>query len=467
MTLHYLRLIAAVALVAGSIPLRAAGDDPFLNKLYDSLHDSPMQRKIRDLAPMPFGVVFLPWKGMTEQEMREHFRLMKQLGFHNLKQAMGTPEWPQSRVMEVALEEGVTPFWYGEAGWEAITGELLKKLGIPADLSKTRIRTRPEMLAYQREVLRKGIQLDSGRAFLEGGEVPELNGFSFQPDPFLRPEDVRFFLQWLKANYASAGDVADAWNQYEVGISADPFRTWEDVAKGLDRMAGAPNTLRGAGGEYGSVRDILRFKAEYHAWQIRSTAEAAHRANPNAPTRTGGEMGLFLPFAYRATNMEALARTQLETGSFYPSIHFAWHFGEVNYEVARPIYMQVAFAADQFKGGWSGAWESTGGPQQLTGAKGWNAQQATTTPGFTVNAGTITQLFLSYLAGGFKGAGVWAWNYRRAGWEGGEYALLDRNWKPGARAIRAGKIAQAAERLRDEIWQSHKEPVESCQAHQG
>ena len=121
--------------------------------------------------------------------------------------------------------------------------------------------------------------------------------------------------------------------------------------------------------------------------------------------------------------------------------------------------MQVAFAADQFKGGWSGAWESTGGPQQLTGAKGWNAQQAGTTAGFTVNAGTITQLFLSYLAGGFKGAGVWAWNYRRAGWEGGEFALLDRNWKPGARAVRAGRIAQAAERLRDELWQSHKEPV--------
>jgi beta-galactosidase len=459
MILSYLRFMAVLVVVASSIPARAADDDPFLSKLYDSLHDSPMQRKIRDLAPMPFGVVFLPWKGMTEQEMREHFRLMKKLGFHNLKQTLGTPEWTQSRVLEVALEEGVIPFWYGEAGWEAITPELLAKLDIPANLSIAQIRTHPKMLAYQREVLRKGIQLDSGRAFLEGGEVPELQGFTFQPDPFLRKENVRFFLRWLKENYASPREVADAWNQYEVGISARPFQTWEDVERGLDRMAGEPNTLRGAGGEYGSVRDVLRFKAEYHAWQIRSTAEASHRANPNAPTRTGGEMGLFLPFAYRATNMEALANTQLNTGSFYPSIHFAWHFGEVNYEVARPIYMQVAFAADQFKGGWSGAWESTGGPQQLTGAKGWNARQATTTAGFTVNAGTITQLFLSYLAGGFKGAGVWAWNYRRAGWEGGEYALLDRNWKPGTRAIRAGKIAQAAERLRDELWQSHKEPV--------
>ena len=59
------------------------------------------------------------------------------------------------------------------------------------------------MLAYQKEVLRKGIQLDSGRAFLEGTEVPELKGFSFQPDPFLRKDDVPFFLRWLKQNYAS------------------------------------------------------------------------------------------------------------------------------------------------------------------------------------------------------------------------------------------------------------------------
>jgi beta-galactosidase len=67
-------------------------------------------------------------------------------------------------------------------------------------------------------------------------------------------------------------------------------------------------------------------------------------------------------------------------------------------------------------------------------------------------------LLLSYLAAGFKGAGIWTWNYRAAGWEGGEYALLDRNLQPSARAIRTGQIAQAAERFRDELWQAHKEP---------
>ncbi len=450
---HLLVLLAACL---GVPP--AFADDAFLTQLYGKLHDSPLQRKIRNLAPVPFGVVFLPWKGMTEQEMRKHFRMMKELGFHNLKQAMSSPEWSEERILEVALEEGVIPFWYGEGGWEEITPALLKKLGIPGDLPKAQIRTHPKMQAYQKEVLRKGIYVSSGRALLKEAGDPALEGFKHEPDPLLRKTDVPFFLRWLRENYKSPDEIANAWNQYEVGIDAQPFKTWDDVERGITRMAGEGNNLRGQGREYGRVRDVLRYKSDYHTRQILAMAQAARRANPNAPTRTGGEMGLFLPFAYRATKMEDLAQTQLETGSLYPSIHFAWHFGEVNYEVALPIYMQVSFSADLFKGGWTGAWESTGGPQQLTGAKGWDAAQGTTTPGFTVNAGTMTQLFLSYLAGGFKGAGVWTWNYRRAGWEGGEYALLDRNWKPGERAIRAGKIAQAAERLRDELWESHKEP---------
>jgi len=92
-------------------------------------------------------------------------------------------------------------------------------------------------------------------------------------------------------------------------------------------------------------------------------------------------MGLFLPFAWRATKMEDPAQTQVDVGSFYPSIHFAWQFGAVDYEVARPIYMQASFANDLFKGGWSAPWESTDGPQQLTGSKGWDASFAAFQPG--------------------------------------------------------------------------------------
>lgn len=425
----------------------------FLHGLYDKLHDSATQRRFRELAPMPFGVVFLPWAGMTEAEMREQFRSMKKLGFHNLKQTIPSPEWTAERILEVALEEGVIPFWYGEGGWEPPTPELVKKLGIPDGLTKQQIRRHPLMLAHQKEVLRKQILVKPKHTLGDEGK------WRHTPDPILRDYDVARFQQWLRRNYKDPEEVNQAWNLWEPAHVPDPFKSWDDLDRGVVGIQRQSAGLRGFGREYGRIRDILRYKAESRAQEVRGVLEEYHRENPLVPTRTGGEMGLFLPFAWRATNMEWLADTQRDYGSFYPSIHFVWHFGEVHYEVARPLYMQVSFANDLFKGGWSGAWESTGGPQQLSGAKGWDEPERSTIPGFTVSAGTITQQFLSYLAGGFKGAGVWTWNPRRAGIEGGEYALLERTGKPGERAVRAGQIAQAAERLRDELWQAHKEPT--------
>jgi beta-galactosidase len=211
-----------------------------------------------------------------------------------------------------------------------------------------------------------------------------------------------------------------------------------------------------AGREYGQVRDILRFKADMNIKYLEAVVIPSH---PEQPVRAGGEMGLFLPFASRGTDMEGIAELMKDRGSFYPSIHLAWHFEEVDYEVAPAIYMQSSIATDWFKGGWAATWESTGGPQQFSGGKGWDRKGQEGTPGYTVNTGTMTQLLLSYLAGGFKGVGLWAWNYRRAGWESGEYALLNRQNKPSERAIRAGQIAKAADRYRDEIWNAHKEPL--------
>jgi beta-galactosidase len=439
-----MRRFRAILLAAAGLAFispAARGADPFLQSLYDSLH------------------VFLPWAGITENEIRQQFRTMKRLGFNNLKQLMSTPEWPQDKLMEIALQEGIIPFWYGEAGWQSIDSALLQKLEIPAGLPMDQIRRNPRMVAYQNEFLRHQIPAAAeGMPFLDApGDGAK--SFTHTPDPFLHDADVPYFEKWLRSHYPDAAALARAWNEYEVGISAHPIQSWTDVDRCVEEMSKQPNTLRGYGGEYGRVRDVLRYKAQYHAEAIQRRSLDFHSRFPAVPTRTGGEMGLFLPFAWRATNMQMLANTQLDTGSFYPSIHFAWHFGEVHYEVARPIYMQASFAVDLFKGGWTGGWESTGGPQQLTGSKGGDPWERATTPGYTVDAGVMTQLLLSFLASGFKGAGIWTWNYREAGWEAGEYALLNRQLKPGARAVRAGQIAQAAQRYRDEIWAAHKEPV--------
>jgi beta-galactosidase len=436
------------------IALSAVAQEPdeFLHKLYDARHDTPAQRRFRDTAPMPFGVVFLPWDGMTEQELREQYRTMKRLGFHNLKQVDTSPAWSRERLLEIALEEDVIPFWYADAGWEPVNPALLTKLGLPASMPKREWRTHPKMLAYQKEVLRKQIYVDSKNFLGETGS------YEHTPDELLRASDVPRFRAWLRKNYKSVEDLNRAWNLYEVNHVPAPFKTWEDVDKGVDFVFRQPTETRSWGREFGRIRDIYRYKAQSRVEVIEESMADTIRQNPLVPTRTGGEMGLFLPFAARATHMGWIADRVATYGSFYPSIHFVWHFGEVHYEVTRPLYMQVSFAADHFKGGWAGAWESSGGPQQITGGKGWDEPERSTIPGFTVNAGTITQQFLSYLAGGFKGAGVWTWNYRRAGVEAGEYALLERTMKPGARAIRAGQIAQAAQRLRDELWEARKEP---------
>ena len=47
----------------------AAAADPFLRPLYDSLHDTPAQRRFRALAPIPAGVVYIqqPGEGAADE----------------------------------------------------------------------------------------------------------------------------------------------------------------------------------------------------------------------------------------------------------------------------------------------------------------------------------------------------------------------------------------------------------------
>lgn len=427
--------------------------DEFLTSLYDKLHDSPMQQKFKQIAPMPFGVVFLPWAGCTEQDMRRHFRMMKELGFTNLKQTMATPEWPEKEILRIALEEGIIPFWYGEGGWEPITPELLKKLGIPEKTPMAEIRKDPRMLDYQKKVFYKHLEVWKKNKPTYNGKI-----YFHEADAYLRAADVKPFKEWVKKQYKTIEELAKAWNQYEVGICDKPYQSWSDFDNDplVKSIPGSDEIIPSAGREYGQVRDILRYKADMNIEYIRQTVVPDF---PEQPVRAGGEMGLFLPFASRGTDMEGIAEAMKDRGSFYPSIHLAWHFEETEYEVARCIYMQSSISTDWFKGGWAATWESTGGPQQFSGGKGWDRKGQEGTAGYTVNAGTMTQLLLSYLAGGFKGVGLWSWNYRGAGWESGEYALLNRQNEPGDRAIRAGQIAKAADKYRDELWKAHKEPT--------
>jgi beta-galactosidase len=387
---------------------------------------------------------------------------MKELGFTCLKQTMPTPEWPTERTLTLALEEGILPYWYGEAGGDPVTPELLRSLELPCTMPQEEALEHPTVVAHQCTILRKRIAEDARTAATPAkgkgvkaahqplpGVVGDVQGH------VLLPELRSRFVQWLKRQYGTVSALVEAWNLRHVGIwRADKplWTTWKQVEAGLDDVGI---------NEYRHLRDVLRFRAEafvdeYVVAHVRRT----HARDPRIPCRAGGEMGLFLSFASRGTDMQAIADAMADGGSFYPSIHLAWHFEEVAFEVARPVFMQAQIAADWAKGIWTATWESTGGPQYFSGGKSPFVSEARDrTAGFTVDAATMTQMMLSYLAAGFKGFGLWSWNYRTAGWEAGEYALLDRNNQPTGRAVRAGQIGQAARRWRRELWAAHKEPL--------
>jgi len=439
----------------------------FLKSKIDAMADTPMQRKLRKIAPMPIGCVFLPWPGMTEQDAREHFGLMKNLGYTCLKQTMPTPEWPATKTLALALEEGIVPFWYAEGGYEDITPALLKKLGLSPKLSIDEAMKHPKMIAYQTKVF--AARIDRTKTGMAGlGESKKKKGETEQKDKYwvpgmvgdvrgheLHPDALPAFVEWLKKQYRTVDKLKDAWNYWHVGIGSNKnnWQTWDEVLAALKAGVG--------GGEYRRTRDMLAFRAETFTQQhITDRVDEQQELDPHEPIRAGGEMGLFLSFASRGTDMELIAKEMARGGSFYPSIHLAWHFEEVDFEVARPVYMQAQIAHDWAKGIWSATWESTGGPQYFSGGKSPFVKEAQDKqPGFTTDENTMTQLMLSYLAAGFKGFGLWAWNARTAGWEAGEYALVDRNRKPTQRAITVGKIGQAARKWSRELWAGQKEPV--------
>ncbi len=436
------------------VPAGVAAADPYLVDRYDSLHDTPAQRWFRELAPMPAGVVYIQQPGEGEPEMRAHFRQMRELGFNALKQIMPLRGWTVERIQLIALEEGIIPWWFGEGGYEPVTPELSARLGVPAGTPPVEALRHPAMISYQHGQLRRRIDRTAEfirrspkRQFLRTGSVafdPECGGRGRE----LTEEGERLFLAWLRETYGSVERLNEAWNQDHAGLflgDRHAFRSWDDVAAHWKRMP--PR-------EYRHTRDILRFKADHGIGRIRGFARELAAFDPSYPFRGGGEAGLFLPSAWYGVDFEGIAGAVADHGSFYPSMHFSWHFDGVNHELTRPVYMQASLMADLFKGGWTGGWESTGGPQQLDGESDTEIPNS-----YFVGAGELMQLYLSQLAGGFRGFGIWCWNARSAGKEAGEYSLLDRNGAVTDRAVRIGQLGKAMQRHRLELWQARKEPL--------
>ena len=451
---HLNTLLSIIIIMFGFVaPVLSQQGHDFMHDRYDQMHDSPAQEKFRKIAPVPAGVVYIQRPGEGEAEIRWHFRTMKELGFTNLKQIMTLPDWELEEIQLIALEEGLIPWWYGEGGWEAITDQLIKKLGIPAKTPLDEIRRHPKMIAYQNIILKERIEKIIEYKKTTGSKEPP-RGSSSAYDPTvgergmdLSPKGKALFVEWAKSKYGDLESLNFAWNQHHHGLQAggEAFTSWEDFAARWEQFNHR---------EFRVLRDILRFKADHGMKELEEKVNNFKEFNPEAPFRAGGELGLFRPHAYFGVDFPGIADIMRNAGSFYPSIHFTWHFDQVRDELGPTVYMQASYINDMFKGGWSGGWETTGGPQQFGGEK-----FGQTNKGFTVDAPEMQQFTLSMLASGFKGWGLWSWSIRSAGAEVGEYALLDHQNNVTDRAVEVGKIAKAMQKYRGELWEAHKEPL--------
>ena len=436
---HFLLLV--IIIPCNVLAQSANSKDPFLVSVYQSMHESEGQQWFRKLAPWPVGVVYLQQPGEGEKEMREHFRTMKSLGINSLKQLITLPGYTFEEAAIIALEEGIIPWWYGEGGWEPVNDDLLNKLGLSTDLTMEEIRKHPKMINYQTNVLKERVRRLSSEE-PEAIAAHRVNTGGIGPD--LPEETHDEFVAWVKQQYGTIDRLNEAYNMNHLLIAPDgkPFESWSDFENRWTKIISK---------EYRHIRDIFRFKADMREKWVRERIRQNNAFDANQPYRSGGEMGMFLPFAWRGVDMEGIAELMTPHGSFYPSIHLAWHFDEVEHEIPRPHYTQAALTADYFKGGWAASWESTGGPQQFSGGKGGH--------GFTVDDGIMTQLLYNYMAAGYKGFGLWSWSARTAGWEAGEFALLDRQNQITERAKKVGSIGKACNHYRDELWKAKKEPV--------
>ena len=433
--------------------ISASGGHDFLHGLYDRLHASPMQDKLRRIAPMPAGVVFIQRPGEEEEEIRWHFRTMKELGFNSLKGIYPVGDWTVEEIQLIALDEGLIPWWYGQGGWAPITDTLLDELGIDRSLPINAIREQSSMLDYQDKVMKERVlrAIDYLKNS-ESGVIPRSSSRAFEPriggrGLDLSDEGKLRFVDWAMDNYGSVEAVNLAYNQHHANLAVrggGAFSDWSDFSE---------RWLDYNHREYRVRRDIFRFKVDMALENIRNRVAVFKELNPHAPFRAGGELNLFRPQPWWNVDFEGIADVMKDAGSFYPSIHFSWHFDQVDDEIVRSTYVQASFMNDLFKGGWSAAWECTGGPQQFDGEKFGHPDK-----GFTVDDKTLTQFFLNHLAAGFKGFGIWCWSARTAGKEAGEYSLLDRHNEVTDRAIAVGKIGKAMQRWRDELWAARKEP---------
>ncbi len=447
---------AAALLLAGLVlsPPRAAA--AFSWPANSSACSLPAQ--LRALAPVPLGVV---WVERDGADPAEDFASLRAQGFTALKQLL--PRAPRvgalspaaaaarlAQLFNLALDAGVIPWWYGEGGWGCITQELLKSLGLAADLAPAEVRAAPAMRAYQVGVLRARV------ARMADAPPPAALGEPGRGAVVVSGPFVARFASWLSAQFdGNVSALQAAWSYPWRGLASAEFADFTGAA-----VLASSDTLQtpcpwtycasGLSWDFRRYRDAMAFQADALYEDMGAAVDAARAWDPDEPQRTGGAHVLD-NYAQNGWDMRKQAQLAARAGSLYISLHTPWHYNLMNGEIVEPAFQQAKLAADagEAAGGvWTGEWESTGGPSVFSGGQG-----------ASLDAGGLRRLVAAYLAAGMRGVGLWAWSARDSGQEMGEYALLDRQGRCGPRCAAAGALAAAAEAWRDELWAAETAPV--------
>ncbi|MFW5759016.1 MAG: beta-galactosidase trimerization domain-containing protein [Bacteroidota bacterium] len=425
------------------------GKDPFLDSLYMEMNNSPMQQKLRSSKPFPVGMVYYQQRGDNLDSAKKEFQVIRDLGFTALKQvelkAPGNPVNFEQEVFHAAIDAGISPWYYGKAGWRTITQDLIDSLGISYELidnNLEKIQNHPRMIDYQKHYLHQRVK----KMHLKP-KKPKGMGEPGRNSPYIPERLVPEFSKWLRNQYKTLDQLKLAWN---TGFTGNLEISNFDQAAALLKSTHEDeygNRWGRRTWDFRRMRDAMRFQADLIIDNYQQTMEMFYEWDPEEPERTGGHQ-LFENQAINSWDLEAQAKSASIGGSFYSSIHLTHHFFLVDGEITLPVYMQSRLVADMFKGGWSATWESTGGPTQWSGHHN-----------LTVDGKLMQQLFLSYIAAGLKGIGIWMWNSRGEGWETGEYALCDIQGQPTDRARVAGNLSEILQKQRFELWDAKDEPM--------
>lgn len=413
-------------------------------QVYANLNNTPMQQKVKKNQKVFVGAVYWAPEALPAATYATEFKKMRSLGynvvrFHN----MDVSEQNTQTFLDQAHKAGLgvifhlnfakVPHWYKKKIGLTVDyqAEIPKYFGTLHFENQTHKTLSFKYLEYTVNKFKDHPALYCWNVFGE----PEIAQITSVDD------SRQQFANYLKQKYQTLENLNQAWNPYPKSsrpLLWDFSQAYKYTGKVGYVPTIQPEKSAGILRNYGATRDYLRFLADKTLTETEAFFKFFDSLDSQHPHIIGSH-NLLLNHPSLGWDMGKWARIG---DMHYSSIHLPWHYGLAQGEIDIPCIVQSKLTHEFFKGGWSSAFETTGGAVQYSGGYG-----------NSMNPGLMRRLMLSYLAGGNQGIGFWVWNHRPGGWEVGEYGLTSLAGELTPWAIESGKVTKAMLKYKDEIWQ--------------